>query len=100
MFITVLMTVCVDLSSPGTCVTTPVVNSNQDDVTMGSCMGLVGLESAREFWEQHPLYHSWQFKGWSCQIATARRPPRARRSANSIGLFRLGFVSGLCITMR
>ena len=43
MFITVLMTVCLDLSAPGSCVTTPVVNSNQDEVTMGSCMGLVGF---------------------------------------------------------
>jgi hypothetical protein len=78
MFITVLMTVCLDLSAPGTCITTPVVNSNQHEVTMGGCMGLVGLESAREFWEQHPLYHSWQFKGWSCQIGNRAPPAKSK----------------------
>ena len=58
MFITVLVTVCIDVAVPGTCVTMPVVNSNQDQLTMGSCLGVVGLESAKEFWEQHPLYHN------------------------------------------
>jgi hypothetical protein len=29
---------------------------------MVGCMGLEGMESAKEFWERHPLYHSWQFK--------------------------------------
>jgi len=74
MFITVLMTVCLGLSATGTCITTPVVNSNQEEVTMGGCMGLVGLESAREFWQQHPLYHAGNSKGWSCQIGN-RAPP-------------------------
>ena len=32
MFITVLVTVCQILDVPGTCVTMPVVNSNQDQV--------------------------------------------------------------------
>jgi hypothetical protein len=68
MFITVLVTVCLNLAVPGTCVTIPVVNSNQDQVSMVGCMGLEGFESAKEFWEHHPLYHSWQFKGWACQI--------------------------------
>jgi hypothetical protein len=75
MFITVLVTVCIDVAVPGTCVTMPVVNSNQDQLTMGSCLGVVGLESAKEFWEQHPLYHNWQFKGWSCQFGN-RAPLR------------------------
>ena len=43
----------------------PVVNSNQEQVTMGGCLGLLGLESAKEFWEHHPLYHTWKFKGWA-----------------------------------
>ena len=74
MFITVLVTVCLHLTVPGSCITTPVVDSNQDLVTMGGCLGLAGLESAKEFWEQHPIYHSWKFKGWSCQIGN-RAPP-------------------------
>jgi len=34
MFITVLVTVCLDLAVQGTCVTVPVVNSSQDQVSM------------------------------------------------------------------
>ena len=74
MFITVLMTVCLNLADPGSCVTTPVVNSDQDQLTMGGCMGVVGFESAKEFWEQHPLYHNWQFKGWSCRFGNRALP--------------------------
>ena len=74
MFITVLVTVCLHLAVPGSCVTTPVVDSNQDLVTMGGCLGVAGFESAKEFLEQHPIYHSWKFKGWSCQIGN-RAPP-------------------------
>jgi hypothetical protein len=66
MFITVLVTVCLNLAVRGTCVTVPVVNSSQDQVSMVGCMGLEGMESAKDFWEHHPLYHSWQFKGWAC----------------------------------
>jgi len=79
MFITVLITICLDLAVPGTCVTEPVVDSNQDQVSMAGCMGLEGLESAKEFWEHHPLYHSWQFKGWACQIGNGA-PPEKRKA--------------------
>lgn len=74
MFITVLVTVCLNLANPGTCVTEPVVDSSQDNVTIGGCLGLQGFESAKEFWEKHPLYHNWKFKGWKCQIGN-RAPP-------------------------
>jgi hypothetical protein len=40
---------------PGSCVTEPVVNSNQKQVTMTGCLGLEGFESAKESWEHHPL---------------------------------------------
>jgi hypothetical protein len=76
MFITVLVTVCQILDVPGTCVTMPVVNSNQDQVSMIGCMGLEGMESAKEFWEHHPLYHNWQFKGWACQIGNSAPPDK------------------------
>jgi hypothetical protein len=76
MFITVLVTVCLDLAVQGTCVTVPVVNSSQDQVSMVGCMGLEGMESAKEFWECHPLYHSWQFKGWACQIGNSAPPDK------------------------
>jgi hypothetical protein len=79
MFITVLVTVCQILDVAGTCVTLPVVNSNQDQVSMVGCMGLEGMESAKEFWENHPLYHTWQFKGWACQIGNSA-PPEKRNT--------------------
>jgi hypothetical protein len=56
MFVTLLVTVCLNLGVPGSCVTEPVVNSNQEQVTMTGCLGLVGFESAKEFWEHHPLF--------------------------------------------
>ena len=49
MFVTLLVTVCLNLGVPGSCVTEPVVNSNQDQVTMTGCIGLEGFESAKEF---------------------------------------------------
>jgi hypothetical protein len=79
MFITVLVTVCLNLAVPGTCLTEPVVNSNQEQVTMGGCLGILGFESAKEFWEHHPLYHNWKFKGWACQIGN-RAPPDRRKA--------------------
>jgi hypothetical protein len=68
MFITVLAIICLNLAVPGTCMTEPVVNSNQEQLTMGGCLGLLGFESAKDFWEHHPLYHTWKFKGWACQF--------------------------------
>jgi hypothetical protein len=74
MFITVLAIICLNVAVPGTCLTEPVVNSNQEQLTMGGCLGLLGFESAKEFWEHHPLYHTWKFKGWACQFGN-RAPP-------------------------
>ena len=39
---------------------------------MTECLGVEGLNSAKEFVEKHPLYHTWQFRGWSCQIGNKR----------------------------
>jgi hypothetical protein len=41
MFITVLAIICLNLAVPGTCMTEPVVNSNQEQLTMGGCLALV-----------------------------------------------------------
>src|SRR6516225_3210590 len=79
MFITVLVTVCLNLAVQGTCVTMPVVNSSQDQVSMVGCMGLQGMESAKEFWQHHPLYHGWQSRGWACRSGTAPHPRREIR---------------------
>jgi hypothetical protein len=76
MFITVLLVVCLNLALPGTCVREPVVNSSQEHLTMTGCLGLEGFESAKNFWEHHPLYHSWHFKGWACQIGNKAPPAR------------------------
>jgi hypothetical protein len=55
MFITVFAIICLNVGVPGTCLTEPVVNSNHEQLTMGGCLGLLGFESAKEFWEHHPL---------------------------------------------
>jgi hypothetical protein len=49
MFITVLAIICLNVAVPGTCMTEPVVNSNQEQLTMGGCLGLLGFESAKDF---------------------------------------------------
>jgi len=78
MFITVLAIICLNLAVPGTCMTEPVANSNQEQLTMGGCLGLLGFESAKEFWEHHPLYHTWKFKGWACQFGNRAPPDRGK----------------------
>jgi hypothetical protein len=47
-------------------------------MTMSGCLGLLGFESAKEFWEHHPLYHAWKFKGWACQIGNRNPPVRGK----------------------
>ena len=78
MFITVLAIICLNIAVPGTCLTEPVVDSNQEQLTMGGCLGLLGFESAKEFWEHHPLYHTWKFKGWACQFGNRAPPERGK----------------------
>ena len=78
MFITVLAIICLNIAVPGTCLTEPVVNSNQEQLTMGGCLGLLGFGSAKEFWEHHPLYHTWKFKGWACQFGNRAPPERGK----------------------
>jgi hypothetical protein len=78
MFITVLAIICLNIAVPGTCLSEPVVNSNQEQLTMGGCLGLQGFESAKEFWEHHPLYHTWKFKGWACQFGNRAPPERGK----------------------
>jgi len=45
---------------------------------MGGCLGLLGFESAKEFWEHHPLYHTWKFKGWAGQFGNRAPPERGK----------------------
>jgi hypothetical protein len=58
--------------------TEPVVSSNQEQLTMGGCLGILGFESAKEFWEHHPLYHTWKFKGWASQFGNRAPPDRGK----------------------
>lgn len=74
-------TTCDRLHEPGCSrdlLTEPVVNSNQDQVTMTGCLRLKGFESAKEFWEHHPLYRTWKFKGWACQIGNRPAPEHGK----------------------
>ena len=67
-FIALYVTACLNLGNPGSCVTEFVTDSTQSQITMTECLGVEGLYSAKEFVEKHPVYHTWQFKAWSCQI--------------------------------
>ena len=75
-FIALYVTVCVHLSQPGSCVKELVTDSTQNDITMTACMGIEGLNSAKEFVANHPLYHTWELKGWACQIGNRKAPDR------------------------
>ena len=72
-FIALYVTACLNLASPGSCATELVTDSTQNQMTMTGCLGVEGLSSAKEFVENHPLYHTWRFKGWSCQIGNRAR---------------------------
>jgi hypothetical protein len=84
MFITVFAIICLNVGVPGTCLTEPAVNSNREQLTMGGCLGLLGFESAKEFWEHHPLYHTWKFKGWACQLGNRAPPDRQGLVTNQV----------------
>jgi hypothetical protein len=77
-FIALYVTMCLNLAVSGSCVTERVIDSNQANVTMGGCLGVEGMESAKDFWLQHPLYHTWKFKGWSCQFGNKPAPDKGK----------------------
>ena len=49
MFITVLAIICLNVAIPGTCLTEPVVDSNQEQLTIGGCLGLLGFGRPKNF---------------------------------------------------
>ena len=96
-FIALYVTACLNFASPGSCVTELVTDSTQNQMTMTGCLGVDGLSSAKEFVEKHPLYHTWRFKGWSCQIGNSR--PR-RRGRHESSVTRLDQSSELTVGAR
>ena len=85
-FIALYATACLNLANPGSCVTAFITDSTQNQMTMTECLGVEGLNSAKEFVEKHPLYHTWQFKVGAARSATSpprrggRHEPLSRRS--------------------
>jgi hypothetical protein len=77
-FIALYVTACLSLGSPGSCVTEFVTDSTQSQMTMTGCLGVEGLNSAKEFVESHPLYRTWRFKGWSCQVGNKQAPKKGQ----------------------
>ena len=77
-FIALYVTACLNLANPGSCVTEFITDSTQNQMTMTEWLGVEGLNSAKEFVEKHPLYHTWQFRGWSCQIGNKPAPKRGQ----------------------
>ncbi len=78
-FIALYVTACLNLGNPGSCVSEFVTDSTQNQMTMTECLGVEGLYSAKEFVEKHPLYHTWQFKGWSAARSATSRPRKGGR---------------------
>ncbi len=75
MYVTLLVVLCLDLAKPDSCVIERVADQDSG-VTISGCQGVEGMESAIKFWQEHPLYHTWQFKGWACQIGNKPAPDR------------------------
>jgi hypothetical protein len=76
MFITLYAVMCLASATPGVvdskaCVREIVTDQYlSPDISMGTCLGIAGLNSAEKFKEEHPLYHSeqWRLGGWSCRF--------------------------------
>ena len=76
MFITLYAVMCLASAPPGmidskACVREIVTDQYlSPDISMGTCLGAVGQNSAMKFKEEHPLYHSeqWKLGGWSCRF--------------------------------
>jgi hypothetical protein len=77
-FIALFAVVCIHANNPDSCVTEQVTDSTQNQMSMIGCLGLQGQASAKEFIANHPLYHSWEFCGWRCQIGNRKAPDRGR----------------------
>jgi hypothetical protein len=43
-------------------------------LTFGACMGAVGQNAAKEFWQQHPVYSKHRFGGWRCRLGDRAGP--------------------------
>jgi len=66
--ITLFATLCMN-ATPGVCIKAIVTDSTMSNLTMASCMGVEGQNSALQFATEHPQYAAkWFFKGWSCQF--------------------------------
>jgi hypothetical protein len=76
--IALYVTACLNVGSPGSCVTEFVTDSTQNQMTIIGCLGVDGLRSAKEFVEKHPLYHTWRFKGWSCEMGNKPIPKKGQ----------------------
>ena len=80
MFITVLAIICLNLTVSGTCMTEPVVNSNQEQLTMGGCLGLLGFSRPRNFGSIIRSITPGNSRVGPASSAIALRPTEARLS--------------------
>ena len=59
-FIALYLIACLDPTNHNACVSLPVTDSTQaqpdgSEMSMMSCMGIEGANSAKKFWEDHPV---------------------------------------------
>jgi hypothetical protein len=78
MFVTLLVTVCLNLGVSGSCVTEPVVNLNHEQVTMTGCLGLEGFESAKNFGNTTSFIATGNLRGGHAKSVIAPRLSMAR----------------------
>ena len=81
-FIALYLIACLNPANHNTCVSLPVADSKQAqpdgaEMSMMECMGVVGANSAKKYWEEHDdIRKVYQFGGWSCQIGNKKAPDR------------------------
>jgi hypothetical protein len=71
-FIALYVTACLNLANPASCVTEFITDSTQNQMTMTECLGVEGLNSAKEFVEK-----AGPEKGAGMNLSVARMDPRS-----------------------
>jgi hypothetical protein len=76
MLVALSVSLCLNLANPTSCVTEDIADP---EIVGGltSCLGAGGQIAALRFAENHPIYRTWQIKGWSCTVGNR---PRAKSS--------------------
>lgn len=84
MFVTVMLVICLNVSTRLGCTDIPVTDTTQaqddkQEVNMTGCLGTQGFFTAQKFWNEHvDLHDHYQFGGWACKLGNKKAPDGGR----------------------